>query len=97
VVAGRLQRGSENLQDQSFPARSFFDVFIDISLPTIDGNNNAIVGFTGGTGALNSTQVISNFSFGPAAAPEPSTLTLLGIGIASIVGYGWRRRKPAAA
>jgi PEP-CTERM motif len=29
--------------------------------------------------------------------PEPATLTLLGIGIAGMVGYGWRRRKQAQA
>lgn len=29
--------------------------------------------------------------------PEPATLTLLGIGLASMAGYGWRRRKAAAA
>jgi PEP-CTERM motif len=35
----------------------------------------------------------------PAAAPvpEPGTLTMLGIGIACIAGYGWRRRRLAAA
>ena len=27
-----------------------------------------------------------------ATMPEPSTLTLLGLGIASLAGYGWRRR-----
>ena len=26
------------------------------------------------------------------AVPEPSSLTLLGIGVAGIAGYGWRRR-----
>jgi len=34
---------------------------------------------------------------GVATTPEPSTLTLLGIGIAGMAGYGWRRRKLAAA
>jgi hypothetical protein len=29
-------------------------------------------------------------------APEPATLTMLGIGIAGMAGYGWRRRKAAA-
>jgi hypothetical protein len=32
-----------------------------------------------------------------ATVPEPVTLTLLGIGIAGMAGYGWRRRKLAAA
>jgi hypothetical protein len=27
--------------------------------------------------------------------PEPTSLTLLGIGLASMAGYAWRRRKPA--
>ena len=31
-----------------------------------------------------------------AAAPEPASLTMLGIGAVSLAGYGWRRRKLAA-
>jgi len=33
----------------------------------------------------------------PVTAPEPATLALLGIGAAGLLGYGWRRRKPAQA
>ena len=29
------------------------------------------------------------------SAPEPSTIALLGTGIAGVAGYGWRRRKAA--
>jgi PEP-CTERM motif len=31
------------------------------------------------------------------AAPEPASLTLMGFGIAGMAGYGWRRRRLAAA
>ena len=34
--------------------------------------------------------------FGAIATPEPGTLTLLGSGLASLIGYGWSRRKRAA-
>jgi len=33
---------------------------------------------------------------GAIATPEPGTLTLLGSGLASLIGYGWRRGKRAA-
>ena len=30
------------------------------------------------------------------AAPEPASLTLLGLGALGLLGYGWRRRQQAA-
>jgi hypothetical protein len=32
-----------------------------------------------------------------AATPEPATISLLGVGVASLLGHAWRRRKMAAA
>jgi hypothetical protein len=51
----------------------------------LGGNNQALYGY-------------SEFTVGPTSAvPEPASLTLLGIGAVGLVGYGWRRRKRAAA
>jgi hypothetical protein len=36
-------------------------------------------------------------TFTAQVVPEPASLTLLGIGAAGLFGYGWRRRKRAAA
>ena len=29
------------------------------------------------------------------SAPEPSSMTLLGLGVGGLLGYGWRRRRVA--
>jgi hypothetical protein len=41
--------------------------------------------------------MIGNFGINASPAPEPSSLTLLGLGALGLLGYGWRRRKQAAA
>jgi hypothetical protein len=45
-------------------------------------------GFAGTAGVALDDFVLSN-----AAVPEPASLTLLGIAIAGMAGYGWRRRR----
>jgi hypothetical protein len=49
--------------------------------------------YTWGTGAHADSFTVQ---IGPTAAPEPASLTLLGIGVASLAGYGWRRRRATA-
>ena len=52
---------------------------------------------TAGAFVLNSTGT-ATFTAGPAAtaAPEPASLTLLGIGALGLLGYGWRRWRQVA-
>jgi len=45
-----------------------------------------------GTGP-SGTFVFDNLSYQP--VPEPGSLTLLGVGVAGLLGYGWRRRQKA--
>jgi hypothetical protein len=45
-------------------------------------------------GTLSFTSFGSNSTFtATTATPEPASLTLLGLGVASIAGYAWRRRR----
>ena len=76
--------------------------FNSVTTPTVSitqGNHTLYFIGTNHTGQDN-TQFIDNVSLtndASAPIPEPATLTLLGIGIAGIVGYGRRRGKQAGA
>ncbi len=39
----------------------------------------------------------SGFTLAPAAVPEPASMTMLGIGALSLIGYGLRRRRAKVA
>jgi hypothetical protein len=63
---------------------------------TSDGAGGQLVGVNLGQGLSFSpgASVILDVTTS-AAVPEPSTLTLLGIGAVGALGYGWRRRRSA--
>jgi hypothetical protein len=82
---------SEKLTDLSTSATFSASYATDIA--GVLGSGTAFVGFTGGTGAGTSTQVIGDFSF---TVPEPSSLMLLGVACASFGAFKFGRRRRCA-
>jgi hypothetical protein len=88
---------SEMLTDLTTSA-TFSHTFTGINLASILGSSTAFVGFSGGTGAGASTQVLTNFSYTTSAVPEPSTWAMLLLGFAGL-GFVFKqsRRKVSFA
>jgi hypothetical protein len=83
---------SETLTDLTTSAT--FNTTYSTDLASVLGGGTAFVGFTGGTGAGTSEQVISNFVF-QNSVPEPSGLVLLGISSVVFGALELRRRRAA--
>jgi PEP-CTERM motif len=70
----------------------------DLPFTTLPANQNGIISEVGPEGNNGFDWLPGGNEYvGISDAPEPATLTILGIGIAGMAGYGWRRRKAAAA
>jgi hypothetical protein len=76
------------------------DQYVDSSAATF--GSTSFLGFTSSApitsltiGYVNANEalVIDDFQFGAAIVPEPSTVTLAGLGILGWLGYVWRRRR----
>jgi hypothetical protein len=87
---------SENLVDLIAPTTTYSHTFTGVNVASEVGGNSAYVGFTGGTGGLTSTQIISDFQFQPTSTPEPGSLMLALVGVPAAWSV-WRRRRAAAS
>jgi PEP-CTERM motif len=63
-----------------------------------DQNNGPSTAYENSVGQLTPPNGSESFQlYGTSAVPEPSTVTLLTIGVVGLVGYRWRRRKSVTA
>jgi hypothetical protein len=95
--------GFDSKGDTSGPPGALYPNFVVIPEIGSETNNGAIYtptagmpGFVAGAAGPVTYTLISDGT-GPTAVPEPATLTMTGIGLLSLAGYSWRRRKPAVA
>jgi hypothetical protein len=84
---------TETLTDLA--TKDMFNTNYTTDLATVLGSGTAFVGFTGGTGAGTSVQVVGDFVF-QNVIPEPSGLALLGIAGVALGASEINRRRRAA-
>ena len=85
-----------NLDPGSYDIYAFFEAstVFDSNVSTGGGYGAGYFTDPGMTGTASSSGIENNSLV---ATPAPASLTLLGIGVVCLGGYGWRRRKLAAA
>jgi hypothetical protein len=102
------ENGTPNSFVADFGSNTLFSVFNDVSNTTNPATWTHITAFATAPGTSTTLSFTSNNDpFYDALdsvsveavpnVPEPASLALLGIGIAAIAGYSWRRRKLAIA
>jgi hypothetical protein len=68
-----------------------------IAIPWLDSQQDLYVGVSASNVFPSTTTFTTRMGFFEVTTvPEPSTVALLGIGIAGMAGYGWRRRRAVA-
>ena len=80
----------ENLLDTV--TSTSFDAYYPINIPSLVGSTTAYAGFTANTTNTSGAMDFSNFYFGAAAVPEPSTLAAAGL---AMLALGRRRASGA--
>jgi hypothetical protein len=85
--------GLHSLDFNDFPARSFFDIFVDIDIPRIGDVGGSTWGTNDHAGAR--PNIAGDLLIGQ--TPLPPALSLFATGLGAMGLFGWRRRRRNAA